>query len=1316
MAKKSVVKVNESISSNIQQSDGFPPTEISYTMANKSVVKVNESISSNIQQSGGSPATEKSYTKVRKSVVLVNESHTSNIQQSGGSPPTEKSFNKVSKPPVKVNESLISNVQQADVSPPPGKSYKVSKSVVKVDASPTSDTNLSRDTYQRPKLSISDEAFDSSSVAEKPYSVTDSSSPLPSTSTQNSVPATSSTRSKNPEDVDELHMITKQESSHKTEGCETKESIKELQHISRSNISPPSSSAAKIDKDVPIIKEVCHAAMSSKVISSLDAHVPEKENSDNYENQVKLSDDDSQLFKENETNETKAKEEEIKVSDLKTVPNARALQKEKITEHEVHLKITENPNGGRINDIKITSVQEDVSDEKGDDQWKVQHEKSMTSTFTHTEKYAEEQLLKPLRLQSEPIKTRSGDENTLSNEATKLESQTDNVSVQGVVENKLIINNEDSNGQEVETQQGRNHLQVVTETSVSDEAKAEALEQGDFTSWKQKRTHRNPPDESPTKSPALEFPAVPEGDSFRIHELGLSEGLFVFSYLGSFLSWMQPYDFPVELLRDALWNRLSIVSLITQSLQVEMGFIACLCIGVLLALAAPFFLMIHACCSLVRRSQSSNTWEDDTTSSSDNKGNCRRRTLVFLLQTILLLLVAGIVAMFVTNEQLSSAVQQTPKVVHTALSDVTTFLRNSNLQLNFVVTKSLDQAVETASADLDNIENLLGRPIQRELEAETGVDVALDALVDVTASAQTLSNKVNALHEYCGETRGLALVAQERLADLRHQVDMLRRQCPTKDRALCETVEGSGLDVVLQLDSLLNDRRLAGLRRLSQSNLSQVTQQARGEFQFIPMHVEKETREARNGVRRQLLRQRSILDDSVWSIEAITRDLGVRVEAARDRSLEMVRGASDMEQWRYLTGIGAAVAVLLIWVLLVGAISCGCCGAEDKARPTLLVTVGVLCPLYLALWALAMVALLVGGHGEVFVCRPLYDEPGYGALTKLMDKPGVLFQRGGGFFSSLLYGNDSLNVPLKDVLMACQQNRPSYPAFRLHQVFDVDSASDHHGWEALHRQLAKLEVNLTDLQLLTPDLQRQLQELLTAASVNLTSHRVQLSGPVTGKDLLSFSDQLESVANQITDLATASRMETLATRTRRLLASHIAPLTQRKEDMVYQLTSLEVQLMPLQRQVNQSLSHLKTIQFFINNQGANISHIKSQEYISRIVGYLQQYRDHVLDATATYVAPCRPVWDLFHAMRVLFCRHVMDPLNGFWFATVWCLLLLLVAIPLCIKLAACYRQSRPGSLLPRSHTESPPEAAIIPDPPEPSRPWATPGETEQEGW
>lgn len=48
--------------------------------------------------------------------------------------------------------------------------------------------------------------------------------------------------------------------------------------------------------------------------------------------------------------------------------------------------------------------------------------------------------------------------------------------------------------------------------------------------------------------------------------------------------------------------------------------------------------------------------------------------------------------------------------------------------------------------------------------------------------------------------RELASEARDRLVDLKHQVDSLRRACPTRDRPLCDTVESSGLDISIRTD------------------------------------------------------------------------------------------------------------------------------------------------------------------------------------------------------------------------------------------------------------------------------------------------------------------------------------------------------------------------------------------------------------------------------------------------------------------------------------------------------------------------------------
>lgn len=80
-------------------------------------------------------------------------------------------------------------------------------------------------------------------------------------------------------------------------------------------------------------------------------------------------------------------------------------------------------------------------------------------------------------------------------------------------------------------------------------------------------------------------------------------------------------------------------------------------------------------------------------------------------------------------------------------------------------------------------------------------------------------------------------------------------------------------------------------------------------------------------------------------------------------------------------------------------------------------TIVLVCLFSTALWLVVMMGLLVGGHGEVFVCRPLYDQPDYPVITNLVDQPGVLYnQQRGGFIANVIYGNDTLDVPIRDVL------------------------------------------------------------------------------------------------------------------------------------------------------------------------------------------------------------------------------------------------------------------------------------------------------------
>ena len=57
--------------------------------------------------------------------------------------------------------------------------------------------------------------------------------------------------------------------------------------------------------------------------------------------------------------------------------------------------------------------------------------------------------------------------------------------------------------------------------------------------------------------------------------------------------------------------------------------------------------------------------------------------------------------MFINNEQILSAIDQTPLVVRASLQDVETFLKDTQQQIIFVIFEGLNTAVDRIKDDLE---------------------------------------------------------------------------------------------------------------------------------------------------------------------------------------------------------------------------------------------------------------------------------------------------------------------------------------------------------------------------------------------------------------------------------------------------------------------------------------------------------------------------------------------------------------------------------------------------------------------------------------
>ncbi|XP_024888603.1 prominin-1-A isoform X1 [Temnothorax curvispinosus] len=745
------------------------------------------------------------------------------------------------------------------------------------------------------------------------------------------------------------------------------------------------------------------------------------------------------------------------------------------------------------------------------------------------------------------------------------------------------------------------------------------------------------------EKPKLKFPKFTTEERYKMMSLHLDKGWFAFDFLRGFLPFVQPYDIPADLLADAVENRISTTKLISESMHVEAAFLG----------------LVGMCCVLACIIPGTELWLACRPIREDYKPPRHPGVLAFLLAVLVFILGSCMVTMIICNEAVAVGIAKLPITVETALQDLKDYHADTTSQLRKCLTRSLDVASEAILADLDNVEELLGKPVQAELSAETGLDVALDALVDLGNATQELSVRTESLLREGERAHELGLELSRETDEIRRDLEGAVRACSGPDRSLCAVIDSSGIRLDLRIERLLRDDRLLRLRSTSRENLTEAGRQVRGEYLHVPHHIARITLDARNQIRREIDAARARIVDQTRTAETNNFELSKQLDSARNITDYVVPHVIAFEHIRWIVGIASALCILPVFSLLIGALCCRCGSSENKVRPTLLCGVATSCFVSITLWAVFMVALGIASHTEMLICRPLYD-PDYRTIEVVLETRMFLGRR--------------LTIPLKELFEKCRNNEAAYPAFGLENVMKLEHLTAHWAWPGLSRAISNVKVDLKGLQILTPNLRQRLQDLLYACGLNLTAHRIMIQGPILSKDISTLSDQLDNVSRQLQDRSTAKELQSIGTTMRDLTLRRVKPLMKLQDDLVYRLAVLELQVQPLWRQVNQSISHLRTIQYYIDNQGEKIAQLKTKLYMDRLSNYLDQWRTHVFSEITTEVSKCRPLWDILEGLRYLLCAHILSPFNGFWFATFICVIVMIVGTPTAHILSLVYRK------------------------------------------
>ncbi|XP_057336049.1 prominin-1-A [Microplitis mediator] len=745
----------------------------------------------------------------------------------------------------------------------------------------------------------------------------------------------------------------------------------------------------------------------------------------------------------------------------------------------------------------------------------------------------------------------------------------------------------------------------------------------------------------------LLFPKIPKNQDFRMSELiKLDNYSFYFNFLHTFIKFIQPYDIPPDLLKDILENRITTSKLITESLHMEVGLLILVGVCSILACVIPGTELWLACRPI----------------REDYKPSQYPGFLTFVLYIFAFILGLGIASLILFNELINMGVEKLPLAIDMAIDDLNDYHSGTTVQLRKCLTRSLDVTSEAIMADLDNIDELLGKPVQLELSYETGLEDKLVQLLEVANASQEIGTNANSLIENAERARELSVDLSHELNSIKRDLEKIISSCTSpQDRLLCSTINTNGLIINFQINKILRDERLLRLRSINRDNLTEDARRARGEYLYVPHHVSRSTLDIRNQIRRELGIARGRLFDETRNLESSNSHFNRKIETIKKYiHHNVIHYILDFEETRWLIGIATIILVFFVWILLITALICHCTSSDKKKRTTLLCGSFFNCIISIILWVIVVAMIFISTHTELLLCRSLEGEKNYKTLETIIESKNLL--------------GKPLEISLKDFIEKCQENEAVYPTYPLDKQKNLEEITDYWKWSELTNALSMLKVDLKGFKILTTSFEGKLDNLLFACDANLTNYRTIVRGLVINRDIIALSDQIFNIARQINDRRTARELETVGTSLRSLMIKKVKPLTLMQDTLVDQLITLDIQLRPYQRNLNETFHQLKGVQYYIDVQGEFFAQLKTKQYIDRLNDYLDQWRKHVLTEMRFGVAKCRPVWNIVNGFKLLICQHILGPLDGFWFFIFLCIVIMMITTPIEHILACVYKK------------------------------------------
>lgn len=423
-------------------------------------------------------------------------------------------------------------------------------------------------------------------------------------------------------------------------------------------------------------------------------------------------------------------------------------------------------------------------------------------------------------------------------------------------------------------------------------------------------------------------------------------------------------------------------------------------------------------------------------------------------------------------------------------------------------------------------------------------------------------------------------------------------------------------------------------------------------FRNYSYQLQQDTTRQSEEIMRHLTVMRNGLNETVNKLSSVIKHVLDKIGSIWEEVLPVLDKFADAGYVNWLIGLVSCASTLVVTLFLFVPISCACCHVENYVGATFIMSASVISIFSVFLGFFAIFEVLLGGHGEVFICRSLFESPEFTIIGKLFDNPGIIYSHPpvNGILAELLIPSEHnakqfVNTSLYAVLSQCQDNKSTYETFQIENLLGLENVLNHENYFDLMRSINGVRAVESPFVSFTQNIQNIFDEILEDSHVNFTSYRLDLTQISPEKEMIHFIDQMQRVSLQIQDVSTASRMASLTSQARRIQSNILQPLEILKNQIVFQLTALELNIEPWMQRVNQIRESFNQTQIYLNLHSTEICANYSENFRNRLKVNLAIFRNETLKKLHGEFG-CRPLFDTFNGIRWLICGHVIEPING----------------------------------------------------------------------